>query len=126
MLKFKTDQERDEWVQMGFKNPRLVDAIIDLADTMQLMFGKDITLTEVFRTPDEQTALYKDEAQKVAKSPHSFWKAVDIRSRDLTQHQIDFAVQYLNTKYKNASGRPVAIFHKIAGGADHIHVQLTD
>lgn len=125
-LKFASNNERDEWLQLGVKNEKLRELVIDLEETLRLMYGKDVVLTSVFRRQDEQDALYKDEEKKVAKSPHSYWKAVDIRSRHLTQSEIDFVVSYLNTKYKNANGKPVAIYHSLKSGAPHVHIQLLD
>jgi hypothetical protein len=123
-LQFKTARIRDEWAQLGFKNQKLVDLIIDLADYASLHYKQDLTLTSIYRDAAEQAELYAQSARKVVNSPHSTWEAVDVRSLVFKKPEVDEMVSYLNTKYKNANGKIVALFHTIPGNAPHFHLQL--
>lgn len=124
MLTFKTPNERDEYAQLGTKNPKLLDLLIDLTSYVQEKHGKDIVITSVYRDAAEQNQLYKDEVKKVTNSPHSTWEAVDLRSSTFKQSELDDICSYLNGKYKNANGKRVAFVHAITGGAMHFHVAL--
>lgn len=124
MIEFKTPKVRDDYTQLGTKNPALLELLIDLAECVQLMFKKPIVLTSVHRNQAEQDALYAAGGNKAPKSAHSTWEAVDLRDSIYTKNEIDFIVNYLNTKYKNANGKKVALHHKIAGNVAHFHVAL--
>jgi uncharacterized protein YcbK (DUF882 family) len=123
-LKFKTNVERDQYAELGTKNPKLVDLLIDLTDFVSSTFKKDVVLTSVYRSPEQQADLYKNSERKVVNSAHSTYEAVDLRSFIYTQNEIEAICSYLNAKYKNANKKPVALYHSIAGGAPHFHVAL--
>lgn len=124
MIAFKTSNERDEYAQLGMKNPKLLDLLIDLVDYVGSTYRKDVTLTSVYRDPAEQNALYKDEVKKVPNTPHGTWEAVDLRSSTFTAAERDDICSYLNKKYKNANGKKVAFVHAITSQALHFHIQL--
>lgn len=124
MLAFKTNRIRSEYAELPNKNPKLFELVVDLAQYVQDNFKLDLTLTSILRTPEEQADLYKQSAVKVEKSAHLSWEAVDIRSLVFTKAEIDDICRYLNGKYKNANGKPVAFCHTVVGGAPHFHVQL--
>lgn len=125
-MKFKTTYEQAEWDQLKATNPRLV-AIVGLLDQYCLMeFKKEITLTEVFRTKAEDDALYAPtpvEQRPNNPSPHCSWRAVDIRSKDFTEAQIKKMVSFLNHITVWGGKKNCAMYHAIAGGAYHIHLQ---
>lgn len=123
-LKFKTDKIRDEYAQLASKNPALLELIVELTGHVADTFQKDVMLTSVYRTPVEQANLYALSVKKVITSLHSSWEAVDLRSWIYTDSEIDSIVAYLNTRYKNKSGRNVALYHAIAGGVPHFHIAL--
>ena len=124
MIEFKTPKERDDYTQLANKNPKLLDLVIDLAECVELMFKKPIVLTSVHRSQDEQDKLYAAGGNKAPKSAHSTWEAVDLRDKIYTKHEIDFIVNYLNTKYKNENGKKVCLHHAIPGNANHFHIYL--
>lgn len=124
-ISFKTPRVRDEFVELATKNHALSELLIELADYVSTHFKQDLTLTSILRTPEEQAALYVHSAHKVLKSTHMEWKAVDLRSLVFTKAEIDEIVKFLNGKYKNKDGRPVALYHTVLGGAPHFHIQLT-
>ena len=123
-IQFKTNAERDQFVELGTKNKALVELLIDLDQLVTSTMHKNIVLTSVYRSPDEQAALYAKSERKVTNSPHSSHEAVDLRSWTFTDPERDEIVDYLNKKHKNASGRPVAMCHAIPSGALHFHIQL--
>ena len=85
---------------------------------------KDVVLTSVYRTPEEQAALYAQSVHKVLKSDHMSWEAVDLRSSIYTPEEITAISAYLTAKYKNKDGRRVVLFHTVPGNAPHFHVCL--
>jgi hypothetical protein len=123
-LTFKTLNERDEYLELPKRNPKLLDLLIDLTAYTAKKHGKDITLTSVYRDEEEQKDLYKESPTRPAASPHCTWQAVDLRSSTLTQEEMDDMCAYLNSRYKNANGKVVAFTHKIPGNVMHFHLQL--
>jgi len=56
-------------------------------------------------------------------SPHMVWQAADIRTKDLTEDQIEFLLKELNSNEVYGGRRKCALYHEIAGNAKHLHVQ---
>jgi hypothetical protein len=123
-LLFKTPRIRDEYAQLPQKNERLFELVVDLAQHVQDTYKLDLTLTSIYRTADEQAALYAQSLHKVLKSDHMTFEAVDLRSLVFTKAEIDALVAYINGKWKNADGRPVALYHTVVGNAPHFHIGL--
>ena len=124
MITFKTDRIRDEFGQLAFKNPKLFDLLTDLKTYVEEHMHRDIVLTCILRTKEENDELYKlVPVEKRPNSPHLGWGAVDLRSSTFSDDEIHQLVAYLNVKYKNASGKPVALFHSIPGNVKHFHIQ---
>lgn len=123
-LLFKTGSERSQWAELGTKNKPLVELVIDLVGHIRDLYSKDVVLTSVYRSPEQQSDLYKQSAVKVEKSAHETYEAVDLRSWLYTPAEIAEICAYLNKKHKNANGKPVAMCHAITGGAFHFHVAL--
>lgn len=86
---------------------------------------KDITLTHLYRTAEEQVALYAatEPAKRPTASPHQVWNAVDLRSSVYTPEEVAGIVAWVNKHYTNPNGRVCALAHAIAGGAYHLHIQ---
>ena len=124
MIGFKNPRERSEYAELATKNPKLFDLLHDLVSYVQDTFKKDVVLTSVYRTAEEQAALYAKAVHKVLKSDHMSWEAVDLRSSIYTKGEIDSIVAYLNTKYKNRDGRRVALYHSVPGNVPHFHISL--
>ena len=124
MLSFKTSRERDEYAALREHNPKLQDMLIDLVPYVQNKMGKDVVVTSIYRSPDEQNELYTNEPKKVPNSPHETWQAADLRSSIYTQAERDDICSYLNTHWHNANGKIVAFCHAIAGNVMHFHISL--
>ena len=124
-MKFKTPREAEEYGELYKNNPRLVNLIISLDMFTTLEMSKSITITSIYRTQEEQDALYKDVPleKRPKRSPHQDWKAVDLRSSDFTETEIKRIVNFANQfKYKNGT-RVTALYHTIAGNVNHLHIQ---
>ena len=124
-MKFKSDRIRDEWAQLAFKNPGLFSIIEKLHDYVANTHCKEIMLTSIYRTPEENDILYKDTpADKRPKAqPHTLWAAADIRSSMFSQDEITSIVSWLNASFKNPSGKSTALYHAIQGNVGHLHIQ---
>lgn len=122
-LVFKEPRLQDEWAQLATKNPKLHDLVIDLTQYVADMLKKDVVLTSIYRTAEEQAALYAVSLHKVLDSPHMHWNAVDLRSTVYTEDEIRGIINYINAWYKNANGKPVVIYHVVPGNAYHFHIQ---
>ena len=124
MINFKTSAERDQYVELATKNPKLSELLIDLDDMIGRNYKKNMVITSIYRSPEEQAALYAKSAHKVPNSPHMTYEAVDLRSWTFTDVERDEIISYLNKRYTNPDGRRVSMCHAITGGAIHFHIQL--
>lgn len=125
-MKFKTPRIESESHKLKVYSKDLYDILLTLDKKCQIDYGLEITLTHIFRTPEEHDALYKETASAVRpiSSPHMFWRAADIRSRGFNEKQIKELVEYLNFTHRDTNAyKKTALYHKIAGGAFHFHVQ---
>ena len=121
---YKTPAEKKEFDDLIYKNPKLANIMHALDFFCTCSFGKQITITEVFRTQEEHDKLYAatDPALRPKTSPHCTYQAIDVRSSDYSDPQIQRMLGFLNC-FVNSNGKAVAIYHKIAGNAYHFHVQ---
>lgn len=110
------------------ENKSLYDLLFDLAEYLKETFKKDLVITMIFRTDEEQAEIYKDDAKykaKPFKSPHQFWQATDIRSLIYTPEEIKSIEKYLNDKYNGTNFYAwTAKNHKVGAGQEHFHVQF--
>ena len=121
-IQFKTPRIEQEYNQLPLQNKKLYRIINLAAEYMDLEFGKPVMLTEVYRTPEENAALYKESVQPVWR-PHTMWMGVDIRSSIYTDFEIQKLLEYLNLFTVFKGQRKTASYHKITGNALHFHVQ---
>lgn len=122
-LGFKTNRVRDEYAQLLVKNPRLFYLLSELTMYVQAKYKKDVVLTSILRTPEEQADLYKNSQKKVVNSPHLTWEAVDLRSSIYTDEEIQDILVYVNGRVKNPDGK-VSFVHAIPGNASHFHIYV--
>lgn len=125
-MRFKTPRIQAEYKnELLEENPKLY-RVLGMLDTFcQLEFGKDICITDLFRTEADLKDIYANAVNPPKTSPHMFWKAADIRSTDWTPQQQAKMLQFLNAfTYKSGQGRPVAFVHAIAGNVSHFHTQI--
>lgn len=127
-MRFKTLQVEQEYATLfdQNKNQRLGKLLVALELFVSLEFGKELTLTSIFRTQEEHDALYAHTPpdKRPARSPHMDWGAVDLRSSDFTQEEITKMLSFLNC-FSRKDGKKVAIYHTISGNVAHFHIQYT-
>jgi hypothetical protein len=124
-LKFKTDRIEKEFKELEAEKNKALAALVNMLSTfVSLELNKDVVLTEIYRTKEEFDMLYSHTpAERRPKtSPHLFWRAVDIRSKIYTDAEIKRILSFLNT-FRYVEGRPVGIYHAIAGNVSHFHIQ---
>lgn len=124
MLQFKTKRIESEYNELPVHNAKL-KTLLDLAvQFVQLEFGKDVVVTEIYRSPEEYKALYAADPTRIPKSPpHTAWQAFDLRSSIYTADEIERLLQFFKCFRFYKGMRSVALYHKIAGNAFHFHVQ---
>jgi hypothetical protein len=88
-------------------------------------YQKELTITDLMRSQEEQDAIYAmDENYKIKpwKSVHQVGRGADVRTFDLPKNIIDDILTLLNTLPYDDK-RKTAIHHDIGTGA-HIHIQV--
>lgn len=112
MIAVKEEKLRSELLGV---NPKLLLIIADAHEYMHRVHNYNIiTITSVLRLDNPN-------------SVHAHGRGVDIRSIDMTQHQIDSLVEYINNKYVYDVSRPnlkTLFYHKVVGGQWHLHFQV--
>jgi hypothetical protein len=128
-IEYKNDSNRlkEEFEELKLRNEWLHNILLDCGDFCQKNFNKKAVVTMIYRTDEEQDSIYKDDAKykvKKFKSPHQFYHAFDLRSKNLESPQIDLLVNHLNNKYnKNNYYKWTAKDHNVGLG-NHFHVQF--
>lgn len=120
-MKFKTETAQrlqDEWNDA--KLAPLVKSIVnDAARYAKNKWNWDFVITSIHRTKAEDDALH-------ASGIHVEWRAVDVRTNDRTQQEIDDVAVYVNGKYAYDSARPnmKVCFKEPHGNGVHAHYQV--
>lgn len=128
-LKDNSTRLAEELVQLSERNQSLQEVLENLASFASLEFNKDVIITAIYRTQEEQDKIYKGKvnARGVSydanpwKSPHQLWEAIDIRSTVYNSQEIQRMLAFLNC-FKYRQNQPVAIYHNVGLG-DHFHIQ---
>lgn len=129
-IKFKNDSDRmkREFDDLNDHNPNLRTLLEDLNHFVNDNFKKELVITMIFRTQEEQDAIYANDEKykkKKFKSPHQLMHGVDIRSETFSQEEKDKMVEFLNNKGKELSNYYswTAKVHQVGQGALHFHIQ---
>jgi hypothetical protein len=133
MLIPKTNRIRREFEDLKKRNGPLAALMLDLADFVNGAFQKDVVMTMIYRSQEEQWQLYEKTDGKRTKrtSPHMYWDAVDIRERVFTHQEKQAIKKFLRKHYdatnklavmKSAHSRTV-LLHAIKGNVMHFHIQ---
>lgn len=88
------------------------------------LFGHDLMVTDVSRTPEEYAALYH-QTPYTGPMPHlgPMSRAVDFRTiGELSDSEVHALVDHMNENWKRKDGKPTAMFHDIGSGS-HLHLQ---
>lgn len=125
-LKFKTNRIIHEYAALANENRPLLELIIDLSFHVEEEYKKNLTITHLYRTEEEQDYFYRSNSKyqkKPWKSPHQVYAALDLRSRTFTKEEREHITEYLNKKYNPTNYfRFTAKVHDIGHG-EHWHVQ---
>lgn len=130
MLYAKNDSQRlkNELTELRTKNKELFDLIIGLYHYAELQFDKDVIMTMIHRTDEEQDEIYKDSERykkKKFKSPHQFYQGIDIRNSIYSQEELDQIVKYLNDKYNDKNYyKWTTKVHVVGNRGMHFHIQF--
>lgn len=130
MLLAKNDSPRikRELGDLRTKNKPLLKLILDLYHYVEDNFGKDVVITMIYRTDEEQDYLYRHSeryAKRPFKSPHQFYHAIDIRSWLYTKEEIKQMVDYLNSKYNQDNYyKWTTKVHEVGDNGMHFHIQF--
>jgi len=124
-IQTKDSRISKEYAELPVHNPRMIQVLLALSLFCEAEFKKHIMITSIFRTQQEHDALYAatEPAKRPLTSPHMTWEGVDLRSSTFTDAEITRMVAFLNM-FTYRGGKPVALYHKIAGGANHFHIQF--
>lgn len=127
-MKFKQDSLREQFYDLGETDPRLRAVLTELDFYFQQKFGRELMVTSVARTEDEQKELYPDYFARVGRPRPSAHldrpcRAIDIRSRDLRPQEIEALRNYFETWWDEFPGWAFLINDR-GGKFPHIHVQV--
>lgn len=127
-VKLKNDSTRlkTELDSLKEKNKPLYDLVFDLADWIKDQFKKEVIITGIFRTNEEQAAIYANDAKykkKPFKSPHQFWDALDLRDSVFTKEEIPKIVQHINDNYTKTNAYKITAMDHSVGAGWHFHIQ---
>lgn len=131
-MKFKTPDVEEEFrglrktVKFQFRS-RLGLIARALDYYCQFFFKKEITITHVLRTQEQQDSFYRDDPVykvKSWKSVHQFGRGVDIRSMDFEEHEIKQIVDWVNMSFPYGDGKHATCICHNVGQGEHIHLQI--
>lgn len=125
-LQPKDERINKELPELFKQNPAMAQLIACLTFFVEREFKKDVVVTSVYRTAQEQADLYKDvpEDKKVLNSPHCRWEAFDFRTSIFTPREKERLLTFLNCFTYQGGQRKVFMIHTIAGNVEHAHVQF--
>lgn len=123
-------------ISLNFKHADLVEEFekVDLriksialyvANEFSTKLNKEMVVTSIYRSQSEQNNLRKSGAPAVVVSPHSDWRAIDIRINDIFGQDIFLKtlVSNINSFFKRKDGLTTALIHG-EGQNRHLHLQV--
>ena len=124
-LKFKTQHQAEQFVLI---KPKLRGILLDLAFFVARKYDLILTITELYRTQEEQNHIYANNPKyqkEPWKSVHQYWRGADVRV-DFSPNTLVAILKYLNSNYiydPKRPQKPTAIVHNVGRG-NHIHIQV--
>jgi hypothetical protein len=117
LLTFDSQRTLNEWTS-GKLAHLTTSIVLDGAGYAFDGLGWLPVVTCIYRTPEEDRAL---EGTGV----HTVWRAVDLRTRDHRQPDVDALVAYLNGRWVYDPTRPamVVAYARPHGTGPHLHIQ---
>jgi len=102
--------------------------VVEMDFFFQWKFGRELVVTSVRRTEEEQRELYPEFFERVGRVRPSAHldhpcRAVDIRSRDLSEAEIQILREYFETWWEELPGWAFLVNDR-GGAFPHIHIQV--
>jgi hypothetical protein len=117
----------DEYSRLKVLNPAICRLLTTLSEHAQKNWHKDICITSILRTQEEEDKIYAYKpGHKHKTSAHMVYAAVDIRSRGLELHIKEMLAKlnsYNHTNLNKTLDHQTAIFHEVPGWGPHFHIQ---
>lgn len=129
MIQYKHAPLAQEYEQLKNKNMPLAVLLDDLSAYIESAFEKNVIVTMIFRTREQQEAIYGKGTKR--KSPHMFWNAIDIRDWIYSQSEKQQIIKWLKDGYDatNQSGfiaqaaSKTVWLHQVGAHGMHFHIQ---
>lgn len=123
MIKFKSPQLRKEFYDLAQTDPRIRAAAGELAFWTGKLFSKEVVITCVWRSEEEQKKIY-GEVKPSAHFCHPQCRAVDIRAaRDyFSQHELENMESFVRKYFPRRDGFKEILLH---GQGDNFHIHLS-
>lgn len=123
MLDFKTPKVAAQFNLLPIHNRRLRKVLDMLALYCELEFRKDVVVTEILRTEEENRAV-----GGIPNSPHCVWNAADIRSSTFEPDEVAKIEKFLNCVTYRNNGKKTFVYHEVkkpdgTSGGLHLHIQ---
>ena len=117
-MKFASARVEREW-QNAKLDARLKSIVTDVAAYARKRWNWEFTITSIYRTPEEDTALQ-------ASGIHCEWRAVDVRTRGRSAGEIEDVARYTNANWMYDPKRPrlKVCFKEPHGTGPHAHFQV--
>ena len=93
-MKFKTERIKEEW-DSGKLDDHLIAKVEIWVQWLHFRApGYIPTVTDIYRTPEEYKAIYKDEDKKPG--IHTYWRSIDFRVRDMPANLAYDSARFFN------------------------------
>ena len=117
-MKFKSNKIKKEWADNQM-SPTLKQIVEEAAEFAKEKHKWEFTLTSIFRTPKEDTALG-------ASGIHTLWRAVDVQTKGKRKTAIAAVSKFINERWVYDSNRPNlnVCFKEPHGKEIHAHFQI--
>ena len=121
MIKFKKDELEGEWKELEGPLKAIGRYISFIADRV-LPESRDIIITGVNRTREEQEEIYKDKydnPEDIPDSLHQHRRAFDFRRWQFKGWELKLIKKMVETHFEYGGNKPIVYIE-----GNHIHVQL--
>jgi hypothetical protein len=117
-MKFVSDKVQAEWNDARL-SPLLRQIVEDAAQRAMDSWNWEFTITSIYRSPAEDAALN-------ASGIHTYWRAVDVRTKGRSKQSVDDVTRYINTRWIYDPNRPAmrVCFAEPHGTGPHGHYQV--
>ena len=129
MIQYKTDRQKREWESndLSWRLRYLVEAV---ARYSFVEFKKEIVITDLIRTQEEQDEIYKNNVryqESPWKSVHQFGRGCDLRTSIYTVSEIEILKDFANffTYDKDRPKKQTCLVHDVGVGL-HFHLQVNE